>query len=460
MTPSTIPASSWSAEARATFTLALPLVLTNVSQALIGATDVLLLGRLGPEALAAGALGVNLINIFLFFGTGLVTAASPMISRELGRRRHSVREVRRTVRQAMWSAIVLALAFWAILAFAGPILLLFGQAPALAAQAGLFVHVMMWGLLPVFLFLVLRSFMAALERPGWSLVIGASAVAVNALLAYALIFGHFGMPALGLVGSALGSLLTNLLVFLALAVVVGTDRRFRRYRLFGRFWRPDWQRFADVWRLGLPIAVTIGLEVSVFNAAMFLMGLIGTAEIAAHAIAIQLAALAFMVPLGISQAATVRVGIAYGRGDARAVTRAGWTAFAMGVGFMCGTAILMVIAPRALVGNFLNLADPANARVVGLAVSFLFVAAIFQVVDGAQAVSAGMLRGLHDTSVPMLYALFGYWVVGIGIGAGLAFPGGMGGLGIWIGLASGLATVALLMTLRWSRRARLGLVPR
>jgi MATE family multidrug resistance protein len=452
--------TGWRAEARATLALASPLVLTNFAQALISATDVLLLGRLGPEALAAGALGVNLVNAFMFSGVGLVTAAAPMIARELGRRRSSVRDVRRTVRQTMWSAIVLVALFWTALSFAGPIFRLLDQPPALVEQATSFVHAVMWGMLPYFLFLALRSFMAALERPGWSLAIGASAVIVNGLLNYGLIFGHFGLPALGVVGAGIGSSITNLLAFLALSAVVVLHPRFRRYRLFRRFWRADWPRFRDVWRLGLPIAVTLAMEVTVFNAAIFLMGLIGTAEIAAHAIAIQLATLSFMVPLGVAQAATVRVGLAFGRRDATAAGLAGWTAFVMATGFMCMTAILLVMIPRTLVGLFLDLANPANAHVAALAVSFLFVAAVFQIVDGAQVVSAGMLRGLHDTRVPMLFAMFGYWVVGIGIGVGLAFGAGLGGLGIWIGLASGLATVAVLMTLRWIRREPLGLLAR
>lgn len=454
------PSRPWRAEARATLALALPLVLANIAQALIGATDVLLLGRAGADSLAAGALGVNLYNAFLFSGTGLVTAAAPMIAREVGRRSSSVRDVRRTVRQGMWSAAALAAIFWLVLIFAGPIFRLLDQPASLVGDATGFVHAVMWGMLPYFLFLVIRSFMIALERPGWSLAIGCAAVPVNALLNYGLIFGHFGLPEMGVVGAGLGSSITNALAFLALATVVLVHPRFRRYRLFGRFWRPDWQRFAEVWRLGLPIAITLGLEVTVFNAALFLMGLLGKAEIAAHAIAIQLATLCFMVPLGIGQASTVRVGLAFGRRDVDGVGRAGWTAFAMGTGFMCLTALIIVAMPHALVGLFLDLANPANAKVARLAVSFLLIAALFQIVDGAQVVSAGMLRGLHDTRMPMLFAMFGYWVVGIGIGAGLAFPGHMGGVGIWIGLASGLATVAVLMTWRWARRESIGLLVR
>lgn len=449
----------WRDEIRATMLLAYPLILTNLAQAAIHATDVILLGWVGPRALAAGALGVNLFNAVLIFGTGLVTASAPMMARQLGRHRHSVRDVRRTVRQAMWAAVAIAIPFWILLWQAEHILLFFGQEPALAREAGHFVRALQWGLLPYFFFLILRSFVSALERPLWSLVIGGGAVLFNALVNYGLIFGNFGLPELGLLGAGIGSALSNLLMFVGMALVVTRHRRFRRYRLFGRFWRADWSRFVAIWKLGLPIAVTLTLEVTIFNAAVFLMGLISTEALAAHAIAIQIAALSFMVPLGLAQAVTVRVGLAFGRGDRAGVARAGWTSFAIGEAFMVVMALVLVTFPHLLVNAFLDESDPANAGVIGLAVSFLAVAALFQIVDGAQAVGAGMLRGLHDTTLPMLYALVGYWVIGLGTGVFLAFGLGWGGIGLWLGLALGLAVVAILMILRWMRRDRLGLMP-
>jgi MATE family multidrug resistance protein len=447
----------WRDEVRATLALAWPLIFTNIAQALINATDVILLGWAGARTLAAGTLGVNIYYAFLIFGMGLVTAASPMIARELGARRHSVRDVRRTVRQTMWAAVAIALPVWAILWNSGAILVAIGQDPALAADAQRFVRALQWGLLPYLFYLVLRSFIAALERPIWSLVVGLGAVLFNAIVNYGLIFGRFGLPELGLVGAGIGSACANFLMFAGMAMVVMLHPRFRRYRLFGRFWRADRERFRAVWRLGLPIAVTLGLEITIFNAAVFLMGLIGADAIAAHAIAIQIAALTFMVPMGLAQAVTVRVGLAYGRKDKEGVTVAGWSAFALGVGFMSLTALVMLSVPDFLVSAFLDRSDPANARVASLAVSFLFIAAIFQVVDGAQVVGAGMLRGLHDTRVPMIYAAVGYWVIGLSVAVGLAFGLDWGGVGIWTGLATGLAAVAVMMIARWTRRERLGL---
>ena len=449
---------AWGAELRATTALAWPLVLTNLAQAALTATDVVMMGWLGPDVLAAGALGSSLYFACLIFGLGLMTATAPMIARELGRNRHSVRDVRRTVRQGMWTAVAISLPIWLFLWHSEAILLLIDQEPALAALAGHYVRALQWALLPFFGYLVLRSFISALERPQWALAVGAAAVVVNAAVAWCLMFGHLGLPKLGIAGAGIATAVSNTLMFVALAAVVCIDRRFRRYYLFGRFWRADWPRFRALWRLGLPIAAAVSFEVTVFNAAALLMGLIGAASLAAHSIALQIASLTFMVPLGLGQAVTVRVGRAHGAGDIDGVGRAGWTAFALAVGFMAAMALAMILAPRALVGIFLDLDAPANARTIDLAVSFLAIAALFQIADGAQAVGTGMLRGLHDTRVPMIYAGVGYWGIGLPLGIALAFAARLGGVGIWMGLATGLVIVATLLIVRWLHRDRLGLV--
>jgi len=314
----------------------------------------------------------------------------------------------------------------------------------------------MWCTAPWLLFQLLRNFVASLERPRIVLWLSLSGIAVNAMLSWALIFGKLGLPALGLVGGGLGSTLTWLIMCGALVGVASIDRQFRRFHLFGNWWRFDAQRTFAMVRLGLPIGITMALEMGVFALAAYFMGWIGAPAVAAHAIALQIAALTFMVPLGLGQAATVRVGLALGREDENAITRAGWTAWVLGVGFMATMAVIMWAIPRELVTLFL--ADTAaNALVIALAVSFLKVAAAFQLFDGAQVIGAGMLRGLHDTRWPLIFAFVGYWVVGLGIGAWLAFAADWQGVGIWIGLASGLAAVAILMLARWKMRERLGL---
>lgn len=449
----------WRDDVVATLTLAWPLILTNVSQMLVNFTDVLLLARVGPDALAASALGTGITWSLMLFGIGLVAACSPMIASQRGKMPHSVRDVRRTVRQSMWAAVTIGVPIMVLLWFTGPLLLLAGQPERLATDTGIFVRALEWGMIPALLTVVLRNFMSALERPAWILIIGIGGVFVNALINWVLIFGHFGVPALGLFGAGIGSSLDSLLMFIATVIVVIRHPKFRRYHVFGRFWRADWPRYRAIWSLGYPISLQLGFEATVFAAAVFLMGYIGTSSVAAHAVAIQIASMTFMVPMGIAQAATVRVGNALGRGDPAAVTRAGWAAYALGVGFMAAMAIIMWIIPRTLAEMFLDPAMKGNREVLDLAVGFLSVAAVFQIVDGAQVVGAGMLRGLHDTKMPMLFAAVGYWVVGTGIGTMLAFGLGWGGLGIWIGLASGLAFVSVLMLWRWTARARLGLLP-
>jgi MATE family multidrug resistance protein len=445
----------WRTEIRAMLALAWPMILTNLGQTAMTATDVMMMGRLGPEALASGTLGANLYFAPMIFGMGLILAVSPMIAIELGGRRHSVRDVRRTVRQGFWVATLVALPIWLLLWQTETILVAMGQDPALAAGAGVYVRAMQWAILPFYCFIVLRSFISALERPGWALVIVFSAVIFNALCNYGLMFGNLGLPRLGILGAGITTALSSTLMFVGMAVVVMRDRRFRRYHLFGRFWRADWPRFRELLRLGLPIAGIYTFEVTIFNAAALLMGLIDAVSLAAHAIAIQLASLCFMVPMGVGQAATVRIGRAYGSGDRDGITRSGWTAFVMGVSFMALAALAMISIPRTLIFAFIDTSDPANLPVIDMAITFLALAAMFQIVDGAQAVGGGMLRGLQDTTVPMIYAAIGYWGVGLPIGILLAFPLGMDGVGIWLGLSAGLGVVAVLLLRRWVQRERL-----
>ena len=445
--------SGWHDELRATIALAWPLILSNLTMSLIQATDVVLMGWLGPQALAASALAINLTWPPIFLAFGVLTAASPMMATALGAKTRSVREVRRTYRQSLWLAFAATVPAWVLLWNAESVILALGQEPALARDAALFLKGYMWVILPWLVFQTLRNVLAALERPDWVLAVCALGVVLNAVLGWALIFGRLGFPALGIFGGGLASSIVWSLLALVLVVVVLNDRQFRRFHVFARMWRADWPRLRQMVRLGLPIGLAFTFEVTVFAAAVYLMGLIDADSVAAHAIALQIAALTFMVPLGLSQAATVRVGRALGSRDADAITRAGWTAFVLGVAFMTVMALAMWIFPRDLILLFLD--EDGNQRVIALAVSFVTVAAAFQIFDGAQVVAAGMLRGLHDTRVPMLIAVFGYWAVGIGVGVGLAFGAGWGGVGVWTGLASGLGLVAVLLIWRWTLRGRL-----
>ncbi len=455
--PDLIAKGSLGIEIRALLLLAGPLVLGNLAQMAIHTTEVIILGRYDVQALAAAALAVNLYFACGTFGMGLMTAASPMIAAERGRRKSSVRDIRRTVRQGFWVALTVCVPIWAVLWNSENLFLLMGQQPDLSRDAGQFMRVAMWGLLPWLLQFVLRMYVSALERPIWGVIVTLCGVAVNLLVCWALVFGNFGFPEMGLMGAATANLVANCTLFAVMALVVTTVRPFRRYRLFGRFWVADWPRYRGLFRLGLPIAITFAFEVAIFSSAAFLMGLISRDSLAAHAVAIQIASFAFMVPFSLSQAATVRVGLHQGARDSQAAGRAGWAALGLGVISACVMSATMAFFPDALVGLFIDPRDASAAAAFSLALSFLLVAAIFQLVDAVQAVGAGVLRGLQDTRWPMLFAAFGYWVVGMGTAWFFAFRLGWDGVGVWVGLAAGLAVVSVLMVARWMMRERLGL---
>lgn len=448
----------WRHELGALVRLSAPLVGANLLQMAIYSSDVIFVARLGPDALAASTLGVYLYSVILFALIGLVGSAAPVIAAELGRKRHAVREVRRSFRMALWLSVIGSAPFLIPLAHTETLLGWLGQDPRAAAMAGRFNTILLIALFPSVAAGVLRITIAALGRPGWAMIVTAAALGINILGNWLLVFGHAGFPAMGLIGSATASVITSLMMLGAYVAILFLDPRLRRYRLFGKWWRPEWSRFAELVRLGVPIALTMTFEGAVFSAAAFLMGLIGVTEVAAHAVALQVAAVAFQVPFGISQGATIRVGMAYGAVDHEWIARAGRVALALGTGFMALTAIILWSAPHFFVSLYL-VSDAGNARAIELAVQYLAVAAAFQLFDGAQVVAAGVLRGLQDTRVPMFVAGFGYWVAGFGTAILLGFTLGLEGVGIWIGLATGLAVVAVLLGLRWRMRARIGLLP-
>jgi MATE family multidrug resistance protein len=317
-------------------------------------------------------------------------------------------------------------------------------------------HGLQWAVAPILLSFSTRSIFAALNRTGAVLVASLIALVFNALANYALIFGHFGAPVWGIFGSGMATSFSQVLMFSLLAGYSFLDPRLRTVGLFSNLWRPHAASLAQIWRLGLPIGGTIVAEISVFSFSALAMGLIGRASIEAHAIVVQIAATAFMVPLGLGQAASVRVGHAFGARDRAGAARAGWTAFGMAMAFVAVSATAMFAFPRLLISPFIASEAPANAAVVALALSFLRIAAIFQLFDGAQAALANMLRGVHDSRWPMIMALTGYWAIGMPVSLVLGFLTPLGGLGLWIGLAVGLAAVALMLLARWSSKQRAG----
>ncbi len=444
----------------ATFALAWPLVLSNVALNVMAATDIMMLGWLSPQALAAGSLGFNLFMPIFLFGIGLIAALSPIAAARRGAG-GSGEGLRRAAHQGLISAVLLALVAWIALWWTTPILLAIGEPDDLARNAGIYMHGYQWSYLPALLFAAARSMFAAIERPRPTLIVGLFAVAFNALANYALIFGHFGLPALGIFGSGLATSLSQALMAASLFGIAYLDRDMRRLRLFALPWRPDRADFVALWALGLPIAATIVAEVGVFSTASLAVGLLGQHALEAHTVALQICALAFMVPLGLGQAATVRVGRAFGARDPKAIARAGWCAYGLTVAFACLSASAMVFAPRVFIAPFLPLDRPENAEAIAIAIALLKVAAIFQIFDASQAALANMLRGVHDSRVPLVMALVGYWAVGAPIGLALGFWTPLGPIGVWIGLASGLASVAILLMSRWIAKEKRGfLAPR
>ena len=452
-------ASPFRIELGATLRLALPLALANLLQMAVYASDVMFVARLGEQALAASSLAVSIFALINWGFLGLTGAAAPLIAAELGHRRHSVREVRQTLRMALWLSVGCAAVGMIACQGGEALMLATGQDPAIAAMAQHFLSILSLALLPMIFSNVLRVFVSAMGRPVFATLITALAILVNVSGNYVLVFGHFGAPALGLTGSALSSLITSLITLLAYILAIRSDRRMRRCHIWGRFWRPEWKRLKEMVRLGIPIALTVMAEGGLFGSAAYLMGRIDVAQLAAHTIALQVAAIFFQIPYGIGQAATIRVGFHYGAGDAANAGRAGWAAFWAGMVCQVLSAAIMLFAPVLVLSAYVDVHDPANAGLVSIARTFLLVAAAFQLFDGVQTIMAGALRGLQDTKWPMIIALSGYWLVGFLIAAWLGLGTSLEGLGVWIGLMAGLVVVAVLLLWRWHKREDLGLTP-
>jgi MATE family multidrug resistance protein len=440
---------AWYAEARETLKLAGPLIFTQVAQMAIMTTDIVMLGRVGQTALASSALGITAFFFCWLIGAGPVAAVAPMIAHILGGHPNDRINVRAVVRMGLWSVVIVTLPLMGFLMFTKPILLLFGQKAVLAAGAGQFTAALAIGLPFSLGYQVLRNFSTALDRPRAPLYVMVFGIAFNFIGDYALIFGHFGMPRLGLVGSAMASAASYTFQFAALLAIVFLTPKLRQYGLFRDFFRPDWRKLEEVFRLGMPIGFTMMFEAMLFNSATLMMGTFGAATVAAHQISMNVPSNTFMVPLGIGMAATIRVGLAAGAGDREAVRRAGYTALGIGVAFMTVTSIVIALFPRAIAHLYFPADTAQSAEAIALAVVFLRVAAAFQVFDGLQVVAALSLRGLKDASAPMWIAGGSYWIAGFPVCVWLGFGLGMGGFGIWIGLAVALLVAAATMCWRF-----------
>jgi MATE family multidrug resistance protein len=439
----------WVVEIRELMHLAGPLIFSQLGQMAVLTSDVIMLGRVGKTALAAAAVGNAVYYFAWLIGGGPVSAVSPMIAHITGAKPRERAGVRASVRMGLWAVLLLAAPLMGLLMFTGPILVALRQPPEIAADAGRYIGILCIGLPFSLGFQVLRNFATALGHPRASMWVTVLTVVFNIALAYALVFGHFGAPRLGLRGCAMASATALAFCFFAMLAVIWLTPDLRAYRIFRRFFRPAWAKLQEVFVLGLPIGVTMMFEAMLFNSMTLLMGTFGAAPLAAHQIALNVPSVTFMVPLGIAMAATIQVGKASGAGDLAGVRRAGFAAMGLAVGFMSLTGVLLAVFPNTIARLYFNDRAAGAAEVIALAVVYLRVAAAFQVFDALQVVGALSLRGLKDARMPLILAGVCYWLVGAPICIGLGVGLHMQGLGVWIGLAAALAAAAAAMSARF-----------
>jgi len=436
--------------------LGVPLVLMQLTYMLINVTDTIMLGWLGVKELAAGTLAFQLMFAVFIFGLGISSALMPLVSSAAGRDDHQA--VRRSVRMGLWVLGMTVMLLMFPMLFGEQILIAFGQDPELSALAQSYVVIAQWSLIPAFLLTGLRNFLASLEHTRAILIITILMALLNAALNYAFIFGNFGAPRMEMQGAAVATSVVNLIGFICIALYVRYSAFCRPYEIFKRLWKPDWSAFLEIIKIGLPISLMIFFEAGLFSAAALMIGWIGAIELAAHGIAIQLASVAYMIPLGLSQVAAVRVANALGRGDPIGIGLAAKAVMLLSLGFAFVSALVFILLPEMLIEFFLTEEETDAAAVIAYAVPMLFMAAAFQIFDAIQISSAGNLRGLKDAKVPMIIAAFSYWPIGLTSGYVLAFPMGYGGTGVWGGLVIGLAVASVCLTWRFANRERLGLV--
>jgi multidrug resistance protein, MATE family len=430
-----------------TLKLAAPMALTQLGHQAMMTTDLAFIGRLGSEALAAAALGGTVYFVSFTFGMGVLAAVAPLAAQAFGARNPHL--VRRALRTGLWAALLIALPVMAFPLYGERILLALGQAPAAAHLAQQYLFGLTWGIVPALCVLAIRGFMGAVNRPQPVLWITLAAIPANALMVYLLIYGAWGLPRLELFGAGLATTLVNCATLLAALWFATCRRPFRKYHILGHLWRIDWTLLRQLFAIGAPISLAFLMEYGLFAAAALLMGLIGTAALAAHQIALQVTAILFMVPFGIGMAATVRVGHAVGRKDSAAVKRSGHAAMLLGVVLVAILTLAVVLARFAIARFFLGEAASHAGATIELAATLLLVGATFFVLDGVQSIAVGSLRGINDTRIPLLYAAISYWGIGFTSAYWLAFRTPLGAVGVWIGLSCGTAVYATLLVLRF-----------
>ncbi|WP_410918454.1 MATE family efflux transporter [Rhodosalinus sp.] len=453
------PRMTYAAHMRAILVLGLPLVGGHLAQFAIHLTDTVMMGWHSVEGLAALVLATALWFTLWIFGAGIAWAVMPLVAS--AETEGDQTAIRRVTRMGLWLSVLFALASLPLFWFSEPLLRLMGQAPELSDAAQDYLRIAGPGILPALLVMVLKSYLAALGRTQVVLWITVAAAVANGLLNYALIFGNWGAPELGLRGAAIASVSTNTLALIFSAAYAAAV--LPEHRLFARLWRPDWEVFRQVARMGAAIGITNLAEVALFSFSSVMMGWLGTIPLAAHGIALQISSATFMVHMGLSNAATIRAGNAYGLRDAAHLVRGAHAVLVLSAVAVGATVVLFLAAPGPLYALFLDPDEPARAEIMQLGALLLAIAALFQLVDAAQVMALGLLRGVRDTTVPMIMAAVSYWAIGIPAALVMGFRLGWGGAGVWLGLTLGLACAGVLMMARfWGRavpRLRAGAAP-
>ncbi|GLK87541.1 NorM family multidrug efflux MATE transporter [Pseudomonas turukhanskensis] len=446
------------AELNAILRLAGPLIAAQLAHVMMVFTDTVMMGLLGPAALAGGGLGAASYSFVSIFCVGVIAAVGNLVAIRHGS--GDQRGVVQITQNGLWLGWGLALAAGLLLWNLGPILLLFGQTPDNVQGAGQFLSTLAFALPGYMTFMALRGFTSAIGRAGPVMAISIGGAVANLVLNYVLIKGMFGLPHLGLAGIGLVTAIVSSLMALTLALHVMHNTAYGRYSLFKGLLHAERVAMVELLRLGLPIGGTYAVESGLFAFAALCMGALGSTQLAAHQIALQSVYVAFMVPVGISYAVTFRIGQHFGAGRLEEARRAGRLGIAIGGGCMLGFALLFWLAPEAVVDLFLDANDPAFTDIIALAVSLLAIAALFELFDGIQTIAMGAIRGLKDANTTFVVGIVCYWLVGAPAAWLLAFHLGWGAQGVWWGLAAGLACAALGLTLgfEWKTRRLLAAV--
>lgn len=442
--PAASTAALWRTEFSATLALAFPIALTQLGQIAMMTSDLALIGRLGDKAVGAAALGHAVLYTGFMLCLGLANAVAPLASQAVGAR--NPRAACSALHVGLWAVTSMALPLTLLQLHSYQFLIALGQAPEVAALADRYLDGLAWSMMPACWFIALRNFMSSMDRPQPGLWITLAAIPTNAALAYVLIHGSFGLPRLDLFGAGLATAIVNVGMFLAGVWVCFTREPFRQHHPFRGVWRPHLQLMRKLLVIGLPISGAFMLEYSLFGIAAVMMGWISTTAMVGHQIALQIAAIVFMVPLGIGIAATVRVGHAAGRRDSVGARRAGFAAIVMGIAFMTAMALLVAIFRKEIPLFFLG--AHADTDTVALAARLLVLGATFFIGDAIQTIASGSLRGINDTRIPLLFSVTSFCLIGLSVAYVLAFTFHYGAQGVWIGLSVGVTTYGALLIWR------------